>query len=665
MKNLNILGLLFQNFYLNELINQKAILRNKEMLKIVKKTEESHKQISMLSFPPGDEDVCGNSRLLSIWYKNARYDNLHQLHPHIASVEKYDDNTLILGDSYKLAIHFYDLRTHKVTKVLGAIVEGSIKRSHDLREDETVKAFSDGKINNIIIIDRNTVAGIHINWRTIIVWNVQKGEVVKVITEQLTLLLSTGENGEVYYIPTRGTIRCLNLKDNINNDYRMQGSYSNNINEMYYLNSKYLIFHYSLKRDNKILLCELLDGTYTVVKEIEGKITLKPLLINDNEFIYVGGENHILSYNFMEGKKTLPFKLDKDDYNEDRDCYATSYMRYKDADLLSTHDVCEIRIWDILTRSLKRIISSPLPCRVIITRNDGSFITKFNRDERHSYLQIWKERELELYPVLNSSYLIYDFVILNKHIVAILTEKGIEIWNIYTMKLVRHFPQDEFYQLTHIEKINSSVFACYYYFEALGDILSLYDYRKDESILEIHKGYDSDMLANLDGRYIAYLTDPFKLCVYDTRSLKEEKIIEISIADEDCYPESLAVVSRERVALSEDRGIIYIINWKKGVVEYSIDYTKKCGLKYCKLHYLDEDLLLLRVKKSYVVLNAANSSITNIVVKEEGLLFSYLTDYKKYLYRGKRMKLINDWEYKLVVSNELLAIMHQTRVIKC
>jgi hypothetical protein len=80
------------------------------------------------------------------------------------------------------------------------------------------------------------------------------------------------------------------------------------------------------------------------------------------------------------------------------------------------------------------------------------------------------------------------------------------------------------------------------------------------------------LLANLDGRYIAYIGEDFKVSVYDTKELKVERAIKLSITeDDDVWAEDLAVVSKDRIALLTDSGLVYIVNWKKRKMEYSVD----------------------------------------------------------------------------------------------
>jgi hypothetical protein len=150
-------------------------------------------------------------------------------------------------------------------------------------------------------------------------------------------------------------------------------------------------------------------------------------------------------------------------------------------------------------------------------------------------------------------------------------EKGIEIWNIATQKLEKYINR-KLYSLTKIDKINSFLFACIYFAEGEGDTLYLYDYRKDKCLREIRKGFNTDLLANLDGRYIAYFGKNFQVCIYDTKELKEGKIIMVPKALNMNNACDLAVISRDKVAFLEGSGIVYIIDWKKGMIEYSVGY---------------------------------------------------------------------------------------------
>jgi hypothetical protein len=224
------------------------------------------------------------------------------------------------------------------------------------------------------------------------------------------------------------------------------------------------------------------------------------------------------------------------------------------------------------------------------------------------------------------------------------------------------------YCLTKIDKINSFVFACSHFAEGDGDLLYIYDYRKD-SFREIIKGYDSDLLANLDGRYIAYIKDDLEVCVYDTKELKEEKVIKVlKNEEEDIYADGLAVVSKDRIALLANSEFVYIINWKKGMMEYSISSNLKtigCNATSCwySIYYLDENLLLLRGYDDYMVLNTMTKSMNPTDVKNEGTLFHYLSNYKKYLYRVSR-RVIDVQEYEILNSNKMLALTSQTNEMK-
>jgi hypothetical protein len=652
MKNLNMIGIVFNNFYLNELIHQKGTLRNKELLKIVKTIQERSKRISMISFAPGadDEDFRAESRLVSLWYENARYDNLHRPELVIASAEKYDDNTLILGDEYKLAIHFYDLKTHSVTKVFSATVEGLEKSSRPGYSMNNEGREYYGGIGTILVINKDTVAGIHHNGKNgciIVIWDIKKGEVVKVIHEPSTTSYCTGDKGEVYYMPAKGVIRYLNLMNGDTRDYTIHENESNFINRVYYLTKKYLLLQYSNKQAHKMMLYELLSDNLKMVREKEGEV-FRPLVINDNEFIYVAGNHDMLVYNFTEGRDTLPFKFDKDDdYSGDKEYETTDYIKHKETDIISTNDIFEIRFWDICNRKCKRVIPSTFPCWMIVSYTDDSFIT-LSEPHSHSYLQVWNIKELDLYPVLLNNYFIYDFVILNKNIIAVLTEEGIEIWDINTQKLVRYFPRD-MYSLTRIDRINPHLFVCSFYSDGEGDTLYLYDYRKENCIREIDKGFNSNLLAILDDRYIAYIGEDMKIVVYDTKELKVEKMIMSPLSEDDIYDWDLTIVSKDRVALLTDSSLVYIIDWKKGKLEYSVDTKIKLNESkhfYCfHLYYFDENMLLLIGNDDRVRLDTTTKSMTIVDAKGDGSS-AYIP------------------EYKSIISNKTLALTFGVNVVK-
>jgi hypothetical protein len=115
-----------------------------------------------------------------------------------------------------------------------------------------------------------------------------------------------------------------------------------------------------------MLIYKLIGDVYVKMSEKEGWVHLKPLIINDSEFIYTLRECYMSVYNFIDGKDSFPFKTDKDDYTGDHALSVTSYITYKKTDLISTYDAFEIRIWDILTRCCKRVLSSAMSCWLVL-----------------------------------------------------------------------------------------------------------------------------------------------------------------------------------------------------------------------------------------------------------------------------------------------------------
>jgi hypothetical protein len=224
----------------------------------------------------------------------------------------------------------------------------------------------------------------------IVIWDIHNEVVVKIIDEQSSISYCTGEIGEVLYLLANGVIRYINLRDNDMKDYKIEGFEPNSINQIFYFTSKYLLLSYSYKQNDNMLLYALTSESYINVKQNEGNITLKPLVFNDNEFIYLGDEYLYLSaYNFIEGKDTIPFKIDMDDYYEDSEYDITSYVKYKETDIISTNSAFEIRLWDILTRNCKRVLPPALSCWIVVPLTD-SFITVSS----DNYLQIFKTKNL-------------------------------------------------------------------------------------------------------------------------------------------------------------------------------------------------------------------------------------------------------------------------------
>jgi WD40 repeat protein len=278
-----------------------------------------------------------------------------------------------------------------------------------------------------------------------------------------------------------------------------------------------------------------------------GKIARLPVALNETEFAYIGEKltKKINVYNFIENKKSTPFVIEE---CEGENSPIISYIKYNNNMLsISGENKNEIRIWDIATRFCKRILNPLLPCTKLIPLGD-SFIS-ITSDEVYpkpsSFIQIWKMKELDLYPVLFCNDYVYDVVVMNRSIIAILTQGGIEIWNLPSRRRIRGYFDEG---LTLIYRINSFVFVCNdCNYEDRGEFLYLYDYRERQRIEEIDKGYLSDVMINIDGRYIAYESDDNKICIYDTKYLKEEKTIDA--LDGKCYFKGKSIFSQR-----EDNG---------------------------------------------------------------------------------------------------------------
>jgi hypothetical protein len=97
---------------------------------------------------------------------------------------------------------------------------------------------------------------------------------------------------------------------------------------------------------------------------ISGQVALTPLNISPNEFIYVDEKDSrfIKAYNHKQLKSTLPFGHNEKHYiNNDTDSKVTAYTLFQ-TDLISNDSEFQIRLWDLSSRSCKRILNSFLTC---------------------------------------------------------------------------------------------------------------------------------------------------------------------------------------------------------------------------------------------------------------------------------------------------------------
>jgi hypothetical protein len=279
------------------------------------------------------------------------------------------------------------------------------------------------------------------------------------------------------------------------------------------------------------------------------------------------------------------------------------------------------------------------------------------------FVQDWTSGELQLYPVLQAPGLVIDFVILKKYMLAVLSQIGIDIWNICTQKSIKSYPTPPSCRLSKIERINSSMFSCWCNYERNKSSLCIYDYRKDTCMKEINEGCIFCLSANLDGRYIAYINDKLEVCIYDTKSLREERTVMLDFK-KSSTPVNLVVVSSDRLALLMKEGVIYIINLKNSTVEYTIDGTNIAFI--CKgMCYLDNNLLVLRGDQELAVFNTSDRSFKKIELNEGDYLGNYLVDFDKYIYKNKKtMKVINAEDYKCLARNKILEVAYQYNEIK-
>jgi WD40 repeat protein len=400
MKNLNIIGLITNNFSLNELINLRESVKSGNLLKIIKNTEERYKNVKLISFVRSGEKVSGESRVISLWYENARYDDIFKLETPIACMKKYDDRTLIFSDGKKAALYLYDLRHNKVVKAFGYSqseannlgVNDNTDPNHELNDGDDVMA--NGKIDNIIVIDSDTVCGIDLVRHNIIFWSISKGITVNIIHDPDLRIYCSG--GSKLYLAVNGGIRCYNLND-YSKEHKLINNNSYAINGLWYISDNYLLFHST----GETTLFEFKEDYAKVKKITQSMPILNPLIIGQEEFIFALKFTSVIhAYNFKKVMETKPFAEEIDDLNdpEAKDINLTSYAKMGEYDLITSNNSYEIRIWDIPTRKCKRVLASPLYCYDIITASN-SFITIMGE---YGHLHIWKLNELDLHSALNT-----------------------------------------------------------------------------------------------------------------------------------------------------------------------------------------------------------------------------------------------------------------------
>jgi hypothetical protein len=656
MKNSNIIGLIFNTFYLNELLDHERLIRNKQLLKIVKTTENKHKHTSLLSITRYIESK--GSRLINLWYNNANYKAPHKLDINISCVEKYDNETIILGDFFKLAIHFYDVKTHSIVRVLGhgANTKNNIRVSKTKRTSKTsldgeksaANDYSYGKIESVTVISKDTVVGFDSEGHNIIIWDVNKGRVVKVIHEQAAISIFNNRTGHIC-IQTKVTIRYYDINDYSSYEHELPKHVSFWIREIFYISYDYLLIQYSNKRYGRCVLFQLQESTFIKVNQIlDSCITLPPLVISDDKFIYVSeNEPHVLLvYNFEVKNESIP--LYRDEY---RYLQITSYELFNENTLIFCNSLNEIRMLDLHSRTCKKVLYSLSTCWKIISINDSviTIYTDQGKQITNNHIQIWKAREFNLYPVLCANDIVIDLITLNKYTSAVLTERGIEIWNILTKKRVKYIT--EYYNLTSITKINSHLFACSDYLTVKGQMLYIYD-RSLNPICEMNKGYISYLLANIDYRRIAYIKEDSKLCIFDTKVLKETKLISIK-GIVDAHISNLEVVTDDKLALFVE-GTVYIIDWKQGLITVSIDVNDGVSDYYYRLMRLQSNELIL-FGDELAVLNCNTQKISTLDFAMDENSFEHFTTYNKYLLRMDGLaSIFNHFEYELLKANCLL-----------
>jgi hypothetical protein len=228
-------------------------------------------------------------------------------------------------------------------------------------------------------------------------------------------------------------------------------------------------------------------------------------------------------YNHTTEKATA--NMNKDPDNGERDIAIVSYSMFKN-DLISSNTVNEIRIWDLTSWRCKRVIYSFVSNPTLIAFDD--FFATVNIGRGKSYLQTWKFNELQLYPTIKAKYFVRDIFILSKYVIAILTEEGIEVWNIGTMRLISSYCF-KLRSMNKLDFINSFLIASSDFHEGDGQMLYIYDYRRFSPICEIDKGYDSSLFLNLNGRNIAYILSGLMICIFDTQTQSDDKNIPLPV----------------------------------------------------------------------------------------------------------------------------------------
>jgi WD40 repeat protein len=645
MKNVNIMGIILNNFYLNELLKQKQSVRNHQLLTVVNNTEEKYKRISMISFPHCPGERVTQTRLISLWYDNTRYSNLHKLSIDVSCVEKYDENTLLMCDYYKPMIYIYDLGINAVRKVL--TYEGDTGFTHWRRkQDRKIFSMIQETMDEscIIVIDAERVALINLSGHIVIVWNIASEIVVKVIDHPGLMSFSHDGKGGLYTIAKRSSaIDYHNLQDYNKLTYSLTGKTNyQEARKIHYISDSSILVEYCVLEE--CVLFELRENIFIKNKLIQtGQLTIRPLLISDSVFIYINRSHHyeIGAYNFKEQINELPFTVEKDD---DIDIRISSYIM-RGSKLITCNSDYEIRIWDIPTRHCERIICSALPCLNLIAL-DNAIIALSMDKRKYDYLQIWKNEELDLYPVLCMKQFIYEAIILSENILAVLMVNSLEIWNIRDNRLIRHYDEEEDHR-TRIFRINRYLFACSDYYEGNGEMLYIYDYRKEACIKAINKEYVSDQLASLDDRHIAYIVSENRICIFDTKGLKEVITINLLDPDDVSTIQCLMAMSPQRLAVHSEENL-YIINWQKGAIDYSIE------IGGCSNIVRIDDISLLIYDNPRCEIMNTDSRVTTLV-ETKMAQFTQLNDYSKLLYKDDYyFNILDPIDYQKLALNDVL-----------
>jgi hypothetical protein len=115
-------------------------------------------------------------------------------------------------------------------------------------------------------------------------------------------------------------------------------------------------------------------------------------------------------------------------------------------------------------------------------------------------------------------------------------------------------------------------------------------------------------------------------------------------------------------------GTVYIINWKKGVFERSIELGDMIGLDrfvYChSIMFLEDNKLLVLIQGGGgAVLNLISMKVESIEIRR-GKYFDHITGYKKYLYDTGKTRLINFDDYERLISNKVISLIYKHDEVK-